>query len=457
MTIIENDFTKQNQVPNNELLKSRTHEEGIQKKKSKSIKLLLLILTLIVILFCMIYFGLNYYKQYKLRFLKEAEVKLNIDDREGAVTALKSHILNNPKDFDVQLKLSTLMVETGLTESAVRVLERLISNWEVRANNEDLYYQAILKLCNIINDSCKVIEERARIHGINEEYQLAIKKIDKAIELYRGNPIFSFIHINRMDTLKFSTLNLRNSITLLDYESVIAEKAKFAWLMGDIESIDLIIEYSGRFITTLSTNYDPKRVRRILSYKIEESAAEKFDKSKWKEAKEAYSYAKEQRLIALDNVYDEETCRIQYNEAISEYNRGNYWKAISLLKELKQKDSNYLKSDTDKILSQSQKNIKWNEYDKIAKDANDMFDDKDWIGAVAGYLKLADHLISSGYSKSSEVVCEAYYNVAMAYYNDKQYRKARDILKAITENNSNYENFRINEMIRKLDELVKYY
>ena len=62
------------------------------------------------------------------RFLREAEAQLNIDDSEGAIGALRSHLLNNPGDAQTKVSLAWLLGESGDIESAQRIYVRILKS-----------------------------------------------------------------------------------------------------------------------------------------------------------------------------------------------------------------------------------------------------------------------------------------------------------------------------------------
>ena len=92
----------------------------------------------------------------------------------------------------------------------------------------------------------------------------------------------------------------------------------------------------------------------------------------------------------------------------------------------------------------------WKQYDEAAE----YFDKKDWIKARVSYFKAIDAFLAAGMPDNGDDIGEARLNIAYTYYNERNYKKSKEILLEIQRKNPNYEPLLIKETLEKVNKLI---
>jgi len=90
------------------------------------------------------------------------------------------------------------------------------------------------------------------------------------------------------------------------------------------------------------------------------------------------------------------------------------------------------------------------ELSRLEEGAASAFKEQNWTAAIQSYRKATDYLLSHGYSKTSTIVSESYYNRAMAYWKNGNYEKARGILLELQKTNPGYNTETVKDWLKRL-------
>jgi outer membrane protein assembly factor BamD (BamD/ComL family) len=88
---------------------------------------------------------------------------------------------------------------------------------------------------------------------------------------------------------------------------------------------------------------------------------------------------------------------------------------------------------------------------KIYDIGDQNFNDKSWVRARSNYLEAIRRYLDAGISTDSDVVLNCYYNIAMTYWNEKDYKEARSYLELLRYNHPDYDRLAVKDLLAKLD------
>ena len=300
---------------------------------SRRLRTVSIVAALIFILAVASYLG---YHRYRSRFIREAEARLNIDDRSGAVSALRAHVLTNPDDDRSQLRLADLVLRVGDTDSAKRIYRRLIENTDLEVRSSLIHESAIHRLVQLIGVQSDELEGEIE-EAIDEKEKE--KTIDQCNDLLQLRAESAYLRIAYMGRTFPEEGENHQQKGMESYNLAVALKAYVQWRLGDHGQLESTLDAENH----LDLFPDAEREellghrRKLLSGYVASYAGDLFSRKEWIEAAQAYATARDHRVLALAGDYDEEVGRLQYSQAAAEYGAGRYWQARELLQELRSK------------------------------------------------------------------------------------------------------------------------
>ena len=396
--------------------------------------------------------GYKFYNEHKTRFLREADARLNIDDRQGAIDALRSHLLENPKDYRSLLRLADLLAETGEDESARRIYSRVVYNLYLKHDFPILHSSATWSLELLHGTLIERLDKRITAALEQGEHDSALVYCDSLVAVCKASPYLA-------PSLRDTTESKRPAgeyLAVWTYNDKVALKAFVQWLSGNADEVLGTIGPSADYLLPEpvgNVSHMTSRQMKLVSL-VMKKADEHFDAKQWKQAYSAYKYARDQYVSTLNKSYDEEAGRLQYNMAVCEYNRERYSSASQLLKDLTKKLPDYLTDDRDNLIQAASKNQELKKYESLWEKAGKAFESENWVVAVAHYDDVVQYLFSIGYTDSTDIVAVCRYNMAMAYRNNRQYEDAKNLLQQIQRQSPGYEPLLVKEQLKELQRLI---
>lgn len=303
--------------------------------------------------------GYRSLQYYRLRFLREADARLSIDDRAGAIEALRSQILNSPDDYPTQVRLAELYATTGQTDAAIRIYERVRTHWT--SDSELLLrWQALKAEANLVETGCNEREQTADALVTSAEYPKALDAYADLIHCRESNPYFhidldsdSDIARAELDLHKaFAAVSITHAAWALD--APIVGRAYLYWISGDAERAERLVNEPVPLIDALECPYSAdsaqvvktwpalrrSQLAKSVSY-LADDLLSSADSRGAAHAAEAFRFALNLRLQADGGAFDDESNRLQYKESIAEAAAGHHDRARVLLKEVSARDPDH--------------------------------------------------------------------------------------------------------------------
>ena len=403
-------------------------------------------ISIIAILFISIFFvGYRYNQK---RHLREAEARLKINDYENAINSLKMHLLKFSNDSKSRLLLANSLSHIGKNEDAIAIYDIILRD-NIKNKRSPNYIYALIGRINTISDICEKYKNSINIKIENKLYASADSLLLKLIELQRNKIL------NRKDLLNITSIDsVRLFLDYHDYNLSIARRALVNWLSGDKEETKSIVSYSYDVIDYLLNKNGIKQRLFELAFLLSDEANKKFNSSDYRTAANLYKAATYFRVKANNGIYDDEASRCKFNQAISFYNIKEYWRAQDILKELQRESPDYDSDKINKLIKDTRTYGTFQSQINLFDDASRKFDNKDWIGAISGFQDYIEYCKKSGVSPYDERIAVAKYNIAIAFGNDKKYKKASLLMKELRKNFPSYKPDIIEEQIKKYERLA---
>jgi len=175
----------------------------------------------------------------------------------------------------------------------------------------------------------------------NGRSALAAGRHDQALELFERliagrleSPFVRNGEGSSTDALSAEMTSFVRRVEVILYHRAVALTAFTLWSSGDRQGSEVALDWTARDggVRSDLTREQQQRQRRVIfSELIATYAAERFDGAGWREAADAYADARAQRLRANSDIYDDESARQQYNQAMAEYKDGRNGRARELL------------------------------------------------------------------------------------------------------------------------------
>jgi len=159
--------------------------------------------------------------------------------------------------------------------------------------------------------------------------------------------------VSGTDALPAEMVSFVNRVEVNLYHRAVALKAFAIWAGGDRRGSETALDWTARddsVRSDLTREQQQQRRRMIFSELIATYAAERFAGARWREAADAYAVAWAQRMRANSDVYDDESARQLYNQAMAEYKDGRYRRARELLLDIREGMPDYRREQIEQAL-----------------------------------------------------------------------------------------------------------
>jgi len=253
-----------------------------------------------------------------------------------------------------------------------------------------------------------------------------------------------------------------------DYEGLVAKYAFSYWLNKEYEKAYSGLEFFGYDeiqIFQLETSdefWDEAEKRkhffiRDRSYEfaslLSDEASRNFEKKKWDLSIEGYKkaaeYYEKSKTVKVELVPE-----CLYNCAMAYWNKGNYVSSRKILSEIKSKYPNYYPKDVKKYISESKEAQIFSVAENHRKKASNYFKKEDWINARVSFLKCIEVLKKTGEPDNSNFIGNIRLNIAYTYWNERNYKKAKEKFLEVQEKNPNFEPQLVKEYLEKVEKLI---
>lgn len=322
----------------------------------KLLKNKILISGIVLVVLCAgAYFGYNYYKEYQNRFIREANASLSIDDRAGAIEAYKSHIKENPKDYEIRLELANLYHETGRLESAMRVYDSVLEETDYKQSNSEKYFEILNGLSDIVDDrSEKLINEIDQALNRNKK-QLAKDLSDNLLEINEEAPFVNPKYVQVSDTALSNSFEIKNDIAVTDFKEAVEKNAVVSFKAGYRGDANTVLSNAEMPFIVMVNDLNTEQLQLSYSLAVSQYGHEEFRNENWNEAVRAFQEAKTRALLFTEGKFNGIAAENQFNEAASYYNMKNYNRAADLLEALQEKAPNYNPESVSGLLNDAQR------------------------------------------------------------------------------------------------------
>ena len=429
-------------------MENNTHLTTQKEPKSIKIKYLFLLIPIIIIIIVAAAIGsYHIYPYYQSKkYLKQAQSFAAIGDYEQSKKYFKLYLVNNPEDIAIKKELAETYLKIKQYDEAIKLLKILKSELKT-SKNKDLQ-KTVDELLYLTN------------HDLAEEYKnkaeefLSEKKYKEARNFYELQ--LSYIKKYKLLSTPFSEDSEPPDLILLevlntDLLVTLANLAFTYWLEDNYEKSKEVISdvplwcYGQEGFKVINRRYA------YFGSKVEELASLAFDKEDYKIARRHYKGA----LFAYENDSSESAIsqipRLRYNIAITYINQHNFWHARKLLKEIKKDYPEYNTNKIDKNIESCLKDafLKGG-FDELEQGGK-YFEKESWANARSSYREAIKSFKKSGANDISGLIAQTRYNIAMTYWNQKNWAKARTQLLLVREKYPNYMKEEVEDMIYKID------
>lgn len=422
----------------------------------------------------LVYLGNEYYVHYNDRFLREAESRLDMDDREGAIESIRRHILANPDDVSSKLHLAEMLDEIGQKSAAFRVYNRVATAKSIDDNSR---LRAAMEISWLLDDSIETITAHIESQVDAGLFTDALASCDSIIALSERHPVLCepFLYKDSSGLYTDSSGSIREwwSERFLLLNEQIARKAFIEWL-GSKNSESSLRHLSFRYyrITNIT---EPKYQYGWRDYKGEfdhhkdqldnledmliSFADSMFEKEDWSRSYDSWKFARDVRLRLTGGNYDHKVARLHANMGRCCTSLKRFTEAKLIYEEVRDKAPLYeVELIVEMIEISAEQVVAMEEFTEFQKGvdewtaqrqrANELFEKKSWLQAIAAYDKTVKKLVSMGYDSCYGLVSEARYNMAISYGNHGQYEEAIDILTLLQTQCNDYEPLLVQELLK---------
>lgn len=420
-----------------------TNQEAPRKKATR----LSLILTATIIVASSITGYIYYTQYYPKRYLRQAEAFKRMNDYPKAIESYKRHLLINPNDLAARLQLAKALLKQDQMDQGIEILTTVLREGN---HEKDLRKQASELIESSYSGLAKQFGQKAKTALEQEQYKLAIKAYDE-----------EYSYLKKLRTASHSPITQQKPN---DYYMpfvlvrVLENRANLAFAYWLDEAFDKASETISEPLYTFGTTDEDDPVLRygLFASRLRDLGSKAFEGKDWKKARSHYE-------VALIN-YKKDTSefsrasipKVRYDIAITHWNEGDFWKARELLTALRKDFPQYESEKIERMISEAKKAGFANWAEKAYKDGNKAFDEMDFTEARSFFHDAIKYFKKSGIKDSSELLATIRYNIAVTYWNQQNWPKAKESFLELKQKHPKFHKDKTEDYLNKLVELVRH-
>jgi tetratricopeptide (TPR) repeat protein len=413
----------------------------------KRTRKLSLILTVMIILGSAIAGYVYYTQYYPKRHLRQAEAFKGMNDYPKAVESYKRHLLINPDDLAARLQLAKALLKQDQMDQAIEILTTVLREGN---HEKDLRKQTSELIESSYSALAKQFGQKAKTALEQEQYKLAIKAYEE-----------EYSYLEKLRTASHSPITQEKPN---DYYMpfvlvrVLENRANLAFAYWLDEAFDKASETISEPLYTFGTTDKDDPVLRcgLFASKLRDLGSKAFEGKEWKKARSHYegaliNYKKDTSEFSRASIPE-----VRYDIAITYWNQGDFWKAKELLTALQKDFPQYESEKIERMLSEAKKAGFSNWAEKAYKDGNKAFDEMDFTEARSFFHDAIKYFRKSGGKDSSELLASMRYNIAVTYWNQQNWPKAKESFLELKQKHPKFRKDKTEDYLNKLVELVRY-
>ena len=417
-------------------------DENIKIEKNPNKKYFLIILITVLVIGATIA-GYKYYEKHSLdKILDQAKAYEGIGDYDNAIEIYKKYLLQKRDDSRTKVAMAKALLKANQAEEAIRLLYLLYN--ETESPNIINVESALILNNTLIGEAAKCrIQAKEALE--ENQYKLARECYEKE---------FNFIEkrlLLRQSQGLLEEPNIDNDYD--DYYALFENLANIAFsyvLEGKIDIANEKINDTNLLIYTLGITDIATRRYSFFYYKLGDLGSKYFEKKDYKNARKIYELSLESIQKCGSSKYKDIICELQYNIAITYYNESNYLKSEILLTKLHKDSPEYATKDVNKLIQTCRQGYKI----KLAQDTynkgHKSFEKEDYSSARDYYLDAMKYFKQAGLEAGSDILAELKYNIAMTYWNQKNFTRAKDSLLELRQRHPTYKKEDVQDYINKI-------
>ena len=425
----------------------RNIEPANQEAPREKTRRLSLILTATIIIASSITGYIYYTEYYPKRHLRQAEAFKGTDDYSKAIESYKRHLSINPNDLAARLQLAKAFLKQDQMDQAIEMLTTVL-----RAGNDekDLRKQASELIESSYSALAKQFGQKAKTALEQEQHKLAIKAYEE-----------EYSCLQKLRTASHSpTIQQKPNDYYMPFVlvRVLENRANLAFAYWLDEAFDKSSETISDPLHTFGTTDKDDPVLRygLFASKLRDLGSKAFEDKEWKKARSHYggaliNYKKDTSEFSRAAIPE-----TRYDIAITHWNEGDFWKAKELLTALQKDFPQYESEKIERMITEANKAGFSDWAEKAYKDGNKAFDEMDFTEARRFFHDAIKYFIRSGVKDSSELLASIRYNIAVTYWNQQNWPKAKESFLELKQKHPKFHKDKTDDYLNKLVEIVRH-
>jgi tetratricopeptide (TPR) repeat protein len=419
------------------------NQEAPRKKTTR----LSLILTATIIVASSITGYIYYTQYYPKRHLRQAEAFQGMNDYPKAIESYKRHLLINPNDLAARLQLAKALLRQDQMDQGIEILTTVLHEGN---HEKDLRKQASELIESSYSALAKQFAQKAKTALEQEQYKLAIKAYEEECA-----------YLEKLRTASHSPITQQKPN---DYYMpfvlvrVLENRANLAFAYWLDEAFHKASETISEPLYTFGTTDKDDPVLRygLFASKLRDLGSKAFEGKEWKKARSHYegaliNYKKDTSEFSRASIPE-----VRYDIAITHWNEEDFWKAKELLTALQKDFPQYESEKIQRMISEAKKAGFSDRAERAYKDGNKAFDEMDFTEARSFFHDAIKYFRKSGVKDSSELLASIRYNIAVTYWNQQNWPKAKESFLELKQKHPKFHKDKTEDYLKKLVELVRH-
>ena len=421
--------------------------------------------------------GYEYYSYYSVRkYLQEAKGYEGIGEYDKAIENYKKYLIRNPDDIKTKFDLARLLLKAKHEEQAIEVLEIVYREAKTKEVT-DLRRSSYSLLKNTYSEVAEKYREEAEKAMQEKDYKLARTNYEREGLYFTSKAEltkrefgldWTLAKLPPVDKWEEENFNLSTvsgdeikSEYYFYYEAMgqhCENRANFAitfWLEGKYEEArEAISQYAWMvYYHHLGDREELRKYRySYFATELNDLGSKAFKKEDYKTARKHW----EEAVINYergDIYYRDIISEVKYNIAISYYNEENYLEAKKFLTQLQKDFPKYNTKKIKTLIDDCKKASIVKNIAMLGEKADKAFDKKDYSAARSYYREILAYAKKWGNPYGSLCLANVQYNIALTYWNKRNYKKAKEYLLELRSKYPDYEKEDVQDFINRATNL----
>lgn len=371
-------------------------------------------------------------------YAKVADAYLKMGALDSAQVFLERQIVREPQDIDARLKYAQVVLDQGDTARAERTLEAVRNDTEQRDSSR--HRKAVSQLRSLVVAEAKWADSIATLLFKKQEYDSVPTYAYAAVEGYRRT--------GDLARAIGDTLFL-DFLTRLNVSAALAKGIVATYLGADTATANALMRRAP--VSVLDSALWQETASSAAST-LDSIASAAFHAKRWHDSRRHYRLAKDFYRVSRDSA---EQARMLYNAALTYWNQGQYLSARKLMTALRDSFPFYETAAVQQTIAKAAAVATTarhgREFERLEEKASSAWEEERWMQARQRYRELLELVIKGELDRSVDWIL---YNIAMTYYNEREYRRARDELQDLKYRFPHYKPGLVTDALRRVERLI---